>query len=276
MIIIGDKEVDTVKIDNSSGLFLVAGPCVIESKELCFTIAEYLKKLTGRLGIGYMFKASFDKANRTSGKSFRGPGIQEGLRILDAVRREFSVPVVSDIHQPEQARICAEVLDVLQIPAFLARQTDLVEAAGRTKKCVQVKKPQFLAPWDMKNIIAKITALGNEQIILVERGTTFGYNRLICDMSAITQMQQFGYPVVMDATHSTQQPGGLGDSSGGAADLAPVMARAAVAAGADGLFIETHPEPAKALSDAACMLPLDRMEKLLSCCLDIHKRIRES
>jgi 2-dehydro-3-deoxyphosphooctonate aldolase (KDO 8-P synthase) len=270
MVTIGTSEVDKVVVGPGEGLFLVAGPCVIESKDLCFTVAEHLKKLTGKLKIGFVFKASFDKANRTSAESFRGPGIQEGLRILDQVRREFAVPVVSDIHLPEQASICAEVLDVLQIPAFLCRQTDLVEAAARCQKCVQVKKAQFMAPWDMKNVISKITDQGNQQIILVERGSSFGYNRLVCDMCAITQMQQLGYPVIIDATHSTQQPGGLGTSSGGSARLAHILARSAVAAGADGMFIETHPDPKKALSDGACMVPLDQLEGLLSCCREIY------
>ena len=274
-ITIGTADVDQVTVGGGVGLFLIAGPCVIESKDLCFTIAEYLKKLCGKLGIGLIFKASFDKANRTSGASFRGPGIQEGLRILQQVRTEFSVPLVSDIHLPEQAAICAEVLDIIQIPAFLSRQTDLLEAAGRTKKCVEVKKAQFMAPWDMKNVVNKITAQGNDRIVLMERGSSFGYNRLVCDMCSIPQMQQFGYPVVIDATHSTQQPGGQGTSSGGSAEMAGVLARAAVAAGADGLFLETHPEPAKALSDAACMLPLSELEELLCCCRDIYNRLWE-
>jgi 2-dehydro-3-deoxyphosphooctonate aldolase (KDO 8-P synthase) len=274
-ITIGTAEVDQVTIGGGKGIFLIAGPCVIESKDLCFTIAEYLKKLCGKLGIGFIFKASFDKANRTSGSSFRGPGIQEGLRVLQQVRTEFSVPIVSDIHLPEQAAICAEVLDIIQIPAFLSRQTDLLEAAGRTQKCVQVKKAQFMAPWDMKNVVDKIIAQGNDRIVLMERGSSFGYNRLVCDMCSIPQMQQFGYPVVIDATHSTQQPGGQGTSSGGSAEMAGVLARAAVAAGADGLFLEAHPEPAKALSDAACMLPLSELEGLLACCRDIYIKVNE-
>ena len=271
---IGTPDVTTITIGPNAGLFLIAGPCVIESRDLCFRIAEQLKTLTTRLGIGYVFKASFDKANRTSGSSFRGPGIQEGLRILQDIRREFALPVVSDIHLPDQAKIAAEVLDIIQLPAFLIRQTDLVEAAARTGKCVQVKKAQFLAPWDMKNVIDKITALGNNKITLVERGTCFGYNRLICDMFAIQQLQQLGYPTIMDATHATQQPGGLGNASGGSAELAHVLARAAVAAGADGLFIETHPDPKAALSDAASMIQLDQLEPLLTQCRDMYQLIR--
>jgi len=269
-IAIGDENVNPVRIGDEMGLVLMAGPCVIETKDLCLRIAEFLKSLTGKLGIGFVFKASFDKANRTSADSFRGPGLEEGLRILADLRREFAVPVLSDIHLPDQAAPAAQVLDILQIPAFLCRQTDLLVAAAKTQKCVQVKKAQFLAPWDMKNVIEKITAQHNEKIILVERGSSFGYNRLICDVTSIPQMQQFGYPVVIDATHSTQQPGGLGETSGGSPDLAPVIARAAVAAGAHGLFIETHPRPVEARSDAASMLPLDALEKLLTLCRDIY------
>jgi 2-dehydro-3-deoxyphosphooctonate aldolase (KDO 8-P synthase) len=277
IITIGTADIDQVKIYAAGGpaeLFLIAGPCVIESKDICFTIAQRLKTLTGKLGIGYIFKASFDKANRTSGSSFRGPGLEKGLAILQEVRQKFSVPVVSDIHLPSQAKACAEVLDILQIPAFLSRQTDLLEAAGRTNKCVQVKKAQFAAPWDMKNIVDKILAQGNDNITLVERGSSFGYNRLICDMCAIPQMRQLGYPVIIDATHSTQQPGGLGNASGGNPQMAHVLAKAAIASGADGLFIETHPEPAKALSDAACMLPLNEVEDLLKICRDIYHCVR--
>jgi 2-dehydro-3-deoxyphosphooctonate aldolase (KDO 8-P synthase) len=277
IITIGTADIDQVKIHAAGGpaeLFLIAGPCVIESKDICFTIAQRLKTLTGKLGIGYIFKASFDKANRTSGSSFRGPGLEKGLAILQEVRQKFSVPVVSDIHLPSQAKACAEVLDMLQIPAFLSRQTDLLEAAGRTNKCIQVKKAQFAAPWDMKNIVDKILAQGNDNITLVERGSSFGYNRLVCDMCAIPQMRQLGYPVIIDATHSTQQPGGLGNASGGNPQMAHVLAKAAIAAGADGLFIETHPEPAKALSDAACMLPLDEIEDLLKICRDIYHCVR--
>ena len=273
-ICIGTNPVETVKIGDKAGMVLMAGSCVIENRDICFRIAEYLKKLTNKLNIGYIFKASFDKANRTSISSFRGPGLQEGLDILSQVKAEFKVPVISDIHLPDQAPAAAEVLDILQIPAFLARQTDLVVAAAKTKKCVQVKKPQFLAPWDMKNVVTKITEQGNNQIILVERGSSFGYNRLICDMMSIPQMQELGYPAIIDATHSTQQPGGLGATSGGSPEFAHTLARAAIAAGADGLFLETHPNPKEALSDAASMLPLDKLEKLLTTCRDIFDRLR--
>jgi len=271
---IGSSGVDSVKIGGGAGMVLIAGPCVIESRDICFRVAEFLKKLTAKLDIGYVFKASFDKANRTSISSFRGPGLLEGLEILAEVKAEFKVPLISDIHLPEQALAAAEVLDILQIPAFLARQTDLLVAAAKTQKCVQVKKPQFLAPWDMKNVVAKIAKQGNHQIILVERGTCFGYNRLICDMTSIPEMQKLGYPVIIDATHATQQPGGLGTASGGAPQLAHTLARAAIGAGADGLFLETHPQPEEALCDAASMLPLDKLERLLATCRDIYNRLR--
>lgn len=274
-VTIGNSEVKSVPIGPGGDLVVMAGPCVIESRDLCFQVAEYVKGLAEKLNIGFVFKASFDKANRSSGVSFRGPGLDEGLKVLEAVRREFSAPVISDIHTPEQASAAGEVLDVVQVPAFLCRQTDLLVAAARTSKPVQVKKGQFLAPWDMKNVVEKITTEGNEQVILVERGASFGYNRLVCDMAGIVQMQQLGYPVVMDATHATQQPGGLGDASGGAPEVAGVLARAAIAAGADGLFLETHPEPAKALSDAASMLRLDELEEILDICRDIYLRLRE-
>ena len=257
-----------------TGLFIIAGPCVIESPDICCRIAEKIKQISEKLQIPYIFKASFDKANRTSFSSFRGPGLQEGLKILQYIRDQFQVPIVSDIHLPEQAAPAAEVLDIIQIPAFLIRQTDLIEAAARTQKCVQLKKAQFMAPWDMKNVIDKVTACDNQNITLVERGCSFGYNRLVCDMTAIPQMQDLGYPTIIDATHATQQPGGLGNSSGGAPDMARVLARAAVAAGADGIFIETHPDPHHAVSDAACMLPLDQLEKLVAVCKDIYQRIR--
>ncbi len=257
-------------------LVLMAGPCVIESRDMCFSIAEQVKAICIRLGIGYVFKASFDKANRTSVSSFRGPGLEEGLRILEDIRREFAVPVVTDIHESYQAAATGQVVDVIQIPAFLCRQTDLLVAAAHTGKAVQVKKAQFLAPWDMKNVVEKLKSQGCENISLVERGSSFGYNRLICDMTALPQMKDLGVPVVMDATHSTQQPGGLGNASGGSPQMAAVLARSAIAAGADGLFIETHPDPACALSDAACMMPLSELENNLTLCRDIWNICREA
>jgi 2-dehydro-3-deoxyphosphooctonate aldolase (KDO 8-P synthase) len=274
-VIVGDSRVKSVTIGDSAPMVLIAGPCVIENKEVCFQIAEFLKKLSEKLGISYIFKASFDKANRTSLSSFRGLGTEEGLEILRQVREQFSLPVVSDIHLPDQAAPAAEVLDMLQIPAFLARQTDLLVAAAKTGKCVQVKKAQFMAPWDMKNVVEKIVGSGNDNITLIERGSSFGYNQLICDMTSFAYMKQFGYPTIMDATHSTQKPSGLGGASGGSPEMAPILARAAIAAGANGLFIETHPRPEKALSDAACMLPLDQMEKILTICRDIFEKVRD-
>ncbi len=272
-ILVGDSAVKSVTIGDPAQLSLIAGPCVIEGIDLCFQIAEFMQKLAEKLHIGYIFKASFDKANRTSLTSFRGPGLQEGLKILEQIRREFAVPVVSDIHLPEQAAAAGEVLDMVQIPAFLARQTDLLVAAAGTGKCVQVKKAQFMAPWDMKNVVEKIKAAGNDNITLVERGTSFGYNQLICDMTSFAYMKKLGYPTIMDATHSTQKPSGMGGFSGGNPDMAHILARAAIASGADGLFMETHPTPDKALSDAACMLPLVQMENLLTVCRDIYLRL---
>jgi len=270
---IGDSTIQTVTLGENQPLFLIAGPCVIESRDLCFVIAENVKNICDKLHIPYIFKASFDKANRTSASSFRGPGMETGLEILQSVRDHFKIPVCSDIHLPDQASYAAEVLDIIQLPAFLARQTDLVEAAAETGKCVQIKKAQFMAPWDLKNVVNKITALHNHQITLVERGTAFGYNRLVCDMAAIPAMREIGYPTIIDATHATQQPGGLGTASGGSPELAKVLARSAVAAGADGLFLETHPDPAKALSDAASMLPLAQLETLLRQCLQIFHTV---
>ncbi|MBN1846752.1 MAG: 3-deoxy-8-phosphooctulonate synthase [Sedimentisphaerales bacterium] len=273
-VTIGTDTAHPVTLGDRARLVLTAGPCVIESRQLCFEVAGALRELTGRLGIGLVFKASFDKANRTGLDSFRGPGLDEGLAILAAVRQRFGVPLVSDIHLPDQAAPAGRVLDMLQIPAFLARQTDLLVAAAKTGRPVQVKKAQFMAPGDMRHVIAKITAQGNDQIVLVERGTCFGYHQLICDMTSIAQMRQLGYPVVMDATHATQQPGGLGGASGGSPQYAGLLARAAVAAGADGLFLETHPDPAKGLSDAASMLPLAELEELLTTCRDIYRAVR--
>ncbi|MCG8336378.1 MAG: 3-deoxy-8-phosphooctulonate synthase, partial [Proteobacteria bacterium] len=213
-------------------------------------------------------------ANRTSVESFRGPGIEEGLRVLQDIAAEFQLPVLTDIHESWQAKICGEVVDIIQIPAFLCRQTDLLVAAAKTGKVVQVKKAQFLAPWDMKNVIGKLNASDCHKVTLVERGSSFGYNRLICDMTSIPTMRDFGCPVIMDATHATQQPGGLGGASGGAPEMAGLLAKSAIAAGADGLFIETHPNPCEALSDAACMLPLGELEKILKACKDIFHIVR--
>jgi 2-dehydro-3-deoxyphosphooctonate aldolase (KDO 8-P synthase) len=255
-------------------LFLLAGPCVIENEALCFKVAASLQKTCAKLGITYVFKASFDKANRTSGKSFRGPGIEGGLQTLAKVKEKFGLPVVTDIHTAEQARAAAEVVDVLQIPAFLCRQTDLIEAAVSTGKIVNIKKGQFLAPTDMNNVVNKVRALGGNYLALTERGASFGYNNLVADMRSIPIMKQTGCPVIFDATHSVQLPGGGGDKTAGQREFAPVLARAALAVGADGLFIETHPEPDKALSDGPNMIPLAEMPGVLKGLLKVYEAVR--
>ncbi len=250
-------------IGDKQRLVLISGPCVIESEEHTLHCAWALKKMTASLGMPLIFKASYDKANRSSYNSFRGPGIEEGLRILELVRSECDLPITTDIHSPEEARAAGEVCDILQIPAFLCRQTDLVTAAADTGKIVNVKKGQFLAPWDMKNVVDKIEAQGNKQIILTDRGTTFGYNNLVSDMRGIPIMQSLGYPVCFDASHSVQLPGGQGTSSGGQREFIPTLAKAAVASGCDMLFIESHPDPKSAKSDKDSVMPYDTLEKLL-------------
>jgi 2-dehydro-3-deoxyphosphooctonate aldolase (KDO 8-P synthase) len=245
-------------------LFLIAGPCVIESAEICLTIARHVKEICDRLDITYIFKASFDKANRSSNASFRGPGLEDGLVVLKRVKDELGLPVLSDVHETSQVAKAAEVLDILQVPAFLARQTDLLVACAHAGKAVNVKKGQFMAPAEMGNAVEKIRAAGNDRILLTERGTFFGYNRLVNDFTGLPIMRSFGCPVVFDITHSTQQPAGLGNQSGGSPQYAPLLARAAVAAGVDGLFLECHPDPKNAKSDAATMLGLDAVEGLLS------------
>lgn len=243
---------------------LIAGPCVIESEELALTVADRMKEITEELGIPYTFKASFDKANRTSIHSFRGPGIEAGLEILQKVKDEYGLPICTDIHEPWQAERAAQVCDVLQIPAFLCRQTDLLVAAARTGKCINIKKAQFLAPWDMKNCVEKIRQSGNDNVMLCERGTTFGYNTLVVDMTGLRVMKEFGVPVIFDATHSVQKPGGNGTSTGGNRQFVEYLAKAAVAVGVDGLFMETHPDPDHALSDGPNMVPLGEMKDLLA------------
>lgn len=244
-------------------LFLISGPCVIESEKMTMYIAEKLKKITEQLGIDLFFKASFDKANRTSISSYRGPGIEEGLRILELVKDTYQLKICTDIHEPWQAEKVAKVADIIQIPAFLCRQTDLLLAAGKTGKIVNIKKAQFLAPWDMKNVAEKVESTGNKNIMLCERGSIFGYNNLIVDMTSIPEMKKIGYPVVIDATHSVQKPGGNGTSTGGNREYVPFLAKAAIAAGADGIFMEVHPEPDKALSDGANSVRLDVVEAIL-------------
>lgn len=247
-----------------SGPFILAGPCVIEGREITVRTADALAQIGKELGLPIVFKSSFDKANRTSVTSFRGPGLEEGLAILSKVKEETGLPVVTDIHHPEQAASVAEVVDVLQIPAFLCRQTDLLVAAAQTGKVVNIKKGQFLAPWDMKNAVEKVRASGNDQVWLTERGSTYGYNNLVVDMRSIPQMRDFDVPVVFDATHSVQLPGGLGGASGGQREYVSVLASAAVAAGANGVFLETHPSPDKALCDGPNSVPLDELKALLA------------
>ena len=243
--------------------FLIAGPCVIESEALALTTASDLKKMSAELGIPFIYKSSFDKANRSSGSSYRGPGIEEGLRILEKVRDEVQVPVLTDVHEDTPLDEVSAVVDVLQTPAFLCRQTNFIQNVARTGKPVNIKKGQFLAPWDMKNVVDKARAVGNEQIMVCERGVSFGYNNLVSDMRSLAAMRNTGAPVVFDATHSVQLPGGQGSASGGQREFVPVLARAAIAAGVSGLFMETHPDPASALSDGPNAWPPGQMKALL-------------
>lgn len=290
-------------------LLWILGPCVIESHDLTLRIADVLAGLRERLKIPIVFKASFDKANRSSGKSFRGPGLREGLKTLAAVKQRTGLPLTTDVHEPAQSRAIAEVCDLLQVPAFLARQTDLLEAVGQTSAAVNVKKGQFMAPWDMRHVLAKLAEMGNRRVLLTERGTTFGYGQLVNDMRAIPWMQDLGAPVIFDATHSVQMPGAGGptaslpttakkdsqarsasegqsslalracedpapkSSSGGDRRMVPYLARAAVAAGCDGLFLETHPKPDEALSDGPNMVPLDQLPGLIECCLRLRQAL---
>jgi 2-dehydro-3-deoxyphosphooctonate aldolase (KDO 8-P synthase) len=254
-------------------LLWILGPCVIESHELTLRVAETLAGLARRLGLPLVFKASFDKANRTSGKSFRGPGLRDGLRTLAAVKQRTGLPVTTDVHEAHQVGPVAEVCDLLQIPAFLARQTDLVLAAGRTGRAVNVKKGQFMAPWDMRHVVNKMAEVGNRRLLLTERGSTFGYNTLVSDLRAVPWMQDLGCPVIFDATHSVQMPGGAGDRSGGDRRMVPYLARAAVAAGCDGLFLETHPRPDEALSDGPNTIALDDLPALVECCLRLRQAL---
>src|SRR5438128_2656735 len=255
-------------------LLWILGPCVIESHDLTLRIADTLKDLADQLKLPLVFKASFDKANRSSGKSFRGPGLQEGLRTLDAVKQRTGLPVTTDVHERAQAGAIAEVCALLQVPAFLARQTDLLFAVGATGRAVNVKKGQFMAPWDMRNVVSKIEEVGNRNLLLTERGATFGYGHLVSDMRSIPWMQDLGRPVIFDATHSVQMPGTKGDRSGGDRRMAPHLARAAVAAGCDGLFLETHPQPDEALSDGPNMIPLDELPRLVRCCLRLRDALQ--
>ena len=253
---------------------LIAGPCVIESEEMVLSIAKQMKDITDKFGIPYTFKASFDKANRTSISGFRGPGIEEGLRILQKVKDTYGLPICTDIHEPWQAKKAAEVCDILQIPAFLCRQTDLLVAAAKTGKCINIKKAQFLAPWDMKNCVDKVRQSGNDNVMLCERGTAFGYNTLVVDMTGLRVMKDMGVPVIFDATHSVQKPGGNGTSTGGNRQYVEYLAKAAVAVGVDGLFMETHPDPDNAKSDGPNMVPLGEMEELLKKLQKVYQAVQ--
>ncbi len=256
--------VNEVIVGGNNPPAIIAGPCVIESREVIFETAGKLKEICEAAGLSLIFKSSYDKANRSSMASFRGPGIDAGLRILSDVRGAFNIPVISDVHSIEEIKPAAEVLDALQIPAFLCRQTDLILAASNTGKAVNIKKGQFLAPWDVKNIIEKFTSTGNHDLMITERGTSFGYNNLVVDFRGLPIMRSFGYPVIFDVTHSLQLPGGQGRSSGGQREFAEPLARAAAAVGVDGLFMEVHPEPEKALCDGPNMIALDDIGKMIT------------
>ncbi|SDX50241.1 2-dehydro-3-deoxyphosphooctonate aldolase (KDO 8-P synthase) [Allochromatium warmingii] len=257
-------------------LFLIAGPCVIESETLAQETAGALKELTEALGIQFIYKSSFDKANRSSGSSFRGPGLEEGLRILEAVRTRIGVPVLTDVHEDTPLNEVADVVDVLQTPAFLCRQTNFIDAVASLGLPVNIKKGQFLAPWDMKQVVAKARATGNEQIMVCERGVSFGYNNLVSDMRSLAVMRETGCPVVFDATHSVQLPGGQGTCSGGQREFVPVLARAAVAVGIAGVFMETHPDPDRALSDGPNAWPLNRMRELLTTLIELDRLVKSA
>ena len=256
-----------------SKFILIAGPCVIESEDNVMLIAETLKGISERLDLDYYFKASFDKANRTSISSYRGPGIEKGLEILQKVKDKYGIKIATDIHEPWQADRVAKVSDLIQIPAFLCRQTDLLVAAAKTGKMINVKKAQFLAPWDMANVVKKIEESGNDKIMLCERGTSFGYNTLVVDMTGIVEMKKFGYPVVMDATHSVQKPGGKGNATGGNRAYVEPLAKAAIAAGADALFFEVHPNPDDALSDGPNMVKLEEFEALIKRVIKVYDAV---
>jgi 2-dehydro-3-deoxyphosphooctonate aldolase (KDO 8-P synthase) len=258
-------------VGSGQPLLLIGGPCALESEDLARKVAETMQEICGRLGISYVFKASFDKANRTSLSSYRGPGLEKGLASLAKIRQELQVPVISDIHATSQVKAAAEVLDIIQIPAFLCRQTDLLTAAALTGKVVNVKKGQFVSPWDMKNVVDKIRGCGGKKLMLVERGASFGYNNLVVDMRSLPIMRSFGCPVIFDGTHSVQLPGGFGGVSGGQREFIEPLAKAAAAVGIDGLFMEIHPDPDKALCDGPNSIPLDDIEKLLRKIVRIHE-----
>ncbi len=256
-------------------LFLIAGPCVIETEDIAFKTAETLKEISESLNLPFIFKSSYDKANRSSIKSYRGPGIHKGLEILQRVKEKFNIPILSDVHSVEEIKIAKDILDVIQIPAFLCRQTDMIVEAGKTGKPVNVKKGQFLAPWDVQNIIEKFKSTGNDKLMITERGTTFGYNNLVVDFRSFPIIRSMGVPVVFDATHSVQLPGGAGICSSGQREFVPYLSRAAVACGIDGLFFEVHPEPEKALCDGPNMIPLKDFKNLIKSLIKIHTLIEE-
>lgn len=266
--------VSGVAMGAGAPLFLIAGPCVIESEAHAMMMAERLAGLTRELGVPYIFKASYDKANRSSFSSYRGPGLKEGLRILGAIKKNFGLPILTDVHEPSQVEAVAEVCDVLQIPAFLCRQTDLLVAAGKSRRAVNLKKGQFLSPWEMANAAEKVASTGNEKILLTERGASFGYQNLVVDMRSFPILRKLGYPVVFDVTHSVQLPGGEGKSSGGQPEFIEPLARAGVAAGVDGLFLEVHDNPAKALSDGANALPLANFRAVVERVMKISALVR--
>ena len=261
------------KLGGNNPLYIIAGPCVIESEDIAFYTAERLKVICSQVGLSLLFKSSYDKANRTSLSSFRGPGLDKGLQIFSDVRSRFGIPVISDVHSIDEVKPASEVLDAFQIPAFLCRQTDLVLSASHTGKPVNIKKGQFLAPWDVKNIIDKFISTGNRNLFITERGASFGYNNLVVDFRGLPIMRAFGYPVIFDVTHSLQLPGGLGSSSGGQKEFAEPLARAAVAAGVDGLFMEVHPAPDKALCDGPNMIPIDEVADFLRVMKQIHNAV---
>lgn len=273
------KKVKEVKINDkitvgNSRITLLAGPCVIESEELVLETAGRIKEITDKLGINFVFKSSFDKANRTSIHGFRGPGIDKGLEILNKVKEKYGLPLVTDIHEPWQCEVAAKVIDIIQIPAFLSRQTDLLIAAAETGKAVNIKKGQFLAPWDMKNVVTKFEEAGNTNIMLCERGASFGYNNLVVDMRSLLEMREFGYPIVFDATHSVQIPGGKGTATGGNREYVYPLMKAAVSIGVDAVFAEVHPDPDKGMSDGPNMLKLDELESILTNILKIDDLVK--
>lgn len=268
--------IGNINVSLDGDLFLMSGPCVIESLDHCLLIADKLQKICDKLDVGLVFKASFDKANRSSISSYRGPGLNAGLEILSAVRQKTGLPIMTDIHEPNQAMQTGYTVDCIQIPAFLCRQTDLLVAAAKTGKPISIKKGQFMSPAEMKNVVEKMEASDCKKVMLTERGTFFGYNRLVNDMSSMVQFRELGCPAIFDVTHSTQMPGGLGNASGGVREMGPILAKAAIAAGANGLFIESHNDPENAKSDAGTVMPLEWIEETLKVCKDIHSAVKDS